>query len=73
MSRMSIRFLVRVGVAIRIEVAWQSDRNTATGARKTEVGPDAGSSLASWDFNAAGHATREREEKGPRFRARAWS
>jgi hypothetical protein len=71
---MSVRFLVRVGVAIRVEVAWKSDRErSATGARETEVGPKAGSSLASGDFDAAGHATREREEKGPRFRARAWS
>jgi len=63
---MSVRFLKGVGVAIGIEVARQSDRNTAAGARKTEVGPDAGSSLASGDFDAAGHATRERREKGPR-------
>jgi hypothetical protein len=73
---MSVRFLVRVvgGVAIGIEVARESNRDSPAGAWKAKVGPDAGSSLASGHFNAAGHATRGgKKEKGPKFRARAWS
>jgi hypothetical protein len=62
---------VWVGVAVGIEISWQRDGHTAARAREAEIGPDAGSSLASGRFDAAGHATKGREEKGPKFRARA--
>jgi hypothetical protein len=61
----SVRLLEWIGVAIGVKVAWQCDRDTPAGTRKAEVGPDAGSSLASGDFDAAGHATRG-ERKGPK-------
>lgn len=60
MSRVSVGFGVWVaGVgAVGVEAAWQGDGDAAAWARETKVGPDAGTSLASGDFDAAGHGTR---------------
>ena len=51
--------VARAGVgAVGVEAAWQGDGDAAAWARETKVGPDAGTSLASGDFDAAGHGTR---------------
>jgi hypothetical protein len=63
---MPVRFLKGIGVAIGIKVVGERDGDSTAGARKAKVGPNAGSSLASGDFDAAGHAT-ERVEKGPQI------
>jgi hypothetical protein len=58
-SRVPVGFLV--GIAARIEVAREGDGDAATWARKAEVRPDAGTSLAG-GFDAAGHATKGGKE-----------
>lgn len=65
-SRVPVRLLEGVAVAIGIVVARQRDGYAAARAREAKVGQDAGSSLAAGHFNAAGHATKG-ERKGPRL------
>lgn len=43
---------------IRDQVAGRGYGDAAAGARKAEVGPDAGTSLTSGYFDTAGHGTR---------------
>jgi hypothetical protein len=64
MSRVPVRFLVRIRVAVGVKVARKSDRHAAARARKGKVRPDAGALLAAGDFDAAGHGPLGEVRKG---------
>jgi hypothetical protein len=71
---MSVRFLEGICVTTGIVAVREGDgERTAACAGEAEVGPNAGSSLASGDFDAAGHVPLGEGRKGPRVRARALS